>query len=214
MALICPTITATDKQTYLDQLKLTSKLASRIHIDIANLPFAPRELIPIGEVTWPKKPSYDVHLMVNQPLADITLLSHLKPNLVIIHAESSGDHSLMATKLKKNGIKFGVALLAATPPSVVTKYLSLLDHVLIFSGNLGYQGGSIADLSLLDKADWLRSKKTDLEIGWDGGVNERNIYLLAGSGIDVINVGGYIHHAKSPKKAYAKLESALKKLKN
>jgi pentose-5-phosphate-3-epimerase len=44
-----------------------------------------------------------------------------------------------------------------------------------------------------------------LEIGWDGGINDRNISQLVFGGVDVLNVGGYIQNANNPERAYNSL---------
>jgi ribulose-phosphate 3-epimerase len=48
--------------------------------------------------------------------------------------------------------------------------------------------------------------KPELEIGWDGGVNDQNISQLAFAGVDVFNVGGFIQKAENPEKAFNTLE--------
>jgi pentose-5-phosphate-3-epimerase len=60
-------------------------------------------------------------------------------------------------------------------------------------------------MDLLNKAEELKRHRPQLEIGWDGGVNERNISRLAFSGVDVFNVGGYIQNAEDPERAYKAL---------
>jgi len=51
--------------------------------------------------------------------------------------------------------------------------------------------------------------KPRLEIGWDGGVNDKNAKLLAMGGVDVLNAGGYLHGAMAPGTAYATLKAAI-----
>jgi ribulose-phosphate 3-epimerase len=84
----------------------------------------------------------------------------------------------------------------------------LFDHVLLFGGSLGHQGGK-ADLSVIKKVQKLRNDYPDIEIGWDGGVNEENIAEIVNAGVDIVNVGSYLKQAEDPKKAYAKLRSLL-----
>jgi ribulose-phosphate 3-epimerase len=95
-------------------------------------------------------------------------------------------------------------LLPQTTVETITPALDHIDHVLIFSGDLGNFGGH-ANLRLLDKVAELRRHKPELEIGWDGGINEQNISKLVFAGVDVLNVGGYIQNAEEPEKAYSRL---------
>jgi pentose-5-phosphate-3-epimerase len=98
--------------------------------------------------------------------------------------------------------------LQSTAAEVIFSALDHIQHVLIFSGNLGYQGGSHVDFNLLEKVKVLKRHKPELEIGWDGGVNDQNVAELINGGVDVLNVGGYIQKAEDPARAY----SALKRI--
>jgi ribulose-phosphate 3-epimerase len=147
--------------------------------------------------------------MYKQPFVYVENFLALGPQLVIIHAEAEGDFNQFASLLHAHGVEVGVALLATTPTSLIESSLASIDHVLVFSGNLGYYGGQ-ADLNLLSKVQRLKSLKPQLEIGWDGGVNDTNARALADGGVDVLNVGSYISRADNPDEAYATLEEKLK----
>jgi ribulose-phosphate 3-epimerase len=101
-----------------------------------------------------------------------------------------------------------VALLPETKVETIAPALSLIDHVLIFSGKLGHFGGH-ADLKLLNKVKQLKQLKPTLEIGWDGGVSDKNAQALAEGGVDVLNAGGYLHGTQNAAKAYAKLKTLV-----
>lgn len=207
---ICPTITVETREDYERQLNVACSVANRVHIDLADGTITPRQLLSLLEMHWPQELKVDLHIMSNTPakvMASINL--KCKPQLVIIHAEAEGNFYSLASRLKRHDILVGVALLQATDPEIIKPALELIDHVLIFSGNFGYQGGSNANLELLTKAETLKAWKPELEIGWDGGVSDENIQLISNGGVDVINVGGYIQLADNPKEAYAKLTSAL-----
>ena len=203
--IVCPTITAEPKN-YLAKLDIISSFATRIHIDVADGKFAPSHITKVDQITMPPAKKTDIHVMYRRPLPHARTLLSYQPNLVIIHAESEGFFIPFAHIMHKFNIGVGVALLPETSVESIAPALRFIDHVLIFSGNLGHQGGS-ADLSLLGKVQELRSLKPSLEIGWDGGINDRNIQTLINAGVDILNVGGYISEAESPERAYAKLKA-------
>jgi pentose-5-phosphate-3-epimerase len=89
--------------------------------------------------------------------------------------------------------------------------MDAVDHVLIFAGDLGHFGGNPDIDRFVEKIDELQYKYTNVEIGWDGGVNAANVVRLAGLGIDVLNVGGFIQYAKKPAEAYATLKALAEK---
>lgn len=203
MAVICPTVTARDEHTYRTQVERVLGISKRIHIDLADGEFAPKSL-ELNKVWLPKHVSADIHLMYQNPENYVDELIKLEPAMVIVHAEADGKFPEIAKQLHDAGIKVGVAILAHTSVSMIEPSIEHIDHALIFSGKLGHFGG-FADLDLLSKVDELRSLKVDLEIGWDGGINEDNAERLVSNGVDVLNVGGFIQRSSDPSGAYAKL---------
>lgn len=212
MASIVPTITASEPHAYREQMERVEAFAGRIHIDVSDGVLAPRKLLDLDRLWWPGNVLADLHMMYEEPYAHTELIQALHPQLVIVHAEVEGDLYGFAYQMHLHGIEVGVALLPITPVDKIKPLLGSIDHALVFSGNLGYQGGSSADVSLLDKVTELRKLKPTLEIGWDGGVNGQNARQLAEAGVDVLDVGGFIHSAKDAGTAYAKLKEVTKGL--
>lgn len=205
MPIICPAILAANKDEYQRQIEKVVHLAHRIQIDLTDSVFAPHKTVEPDDAWWPAGFLADIHLMFKNPLPAIQKVLPHKPNLIIIHAESEGDFNQVVTMCRASSVKLGVALLAQTPPSAIYTELENIDHVLIFSGDLGSFGGQ-ADLSLLDKVRQLKNKKPQLEIGWDGGINEQNVSELVFGGVDVLDVGSFIQNAEDPARAYHILE--------
>jgi len=207
-ATICPTITTDNAAVYKQQIEQTLTYAHRIHIDLADGMFTRNRLTEIEDVWWPGGVRADLHVMYQNPFDHLETLVALRPQLIIVHAEAEGDFMHFAAAAHHYGIEVGVALLPETPVSAIQPALEVIDHVLIFSGNLGHFGGH-ADLGLLGKVQQLKDLKPRLEIGWDGGVNDKNAKLLAMGGVDVLNAGGYLHGAMAPQTAYATLRAAI-----
>ena len=206
---VCPTVDASTLEDYRAQVERVAPFVTRLHIDVADGSMTPAGLVAPADVWWPGGVRADVHVMYRQPLEHLAALVALGPQLIILHAEAEGDFMGFAALLHKHGIETGVALLPETPVEAVVPGLAVIDHVLIFSGTLGSFGGT-ADLSLLAKANQLKTLKPQLEIGWDGGVNADNAATLASGGIDVLNAGGYIQQAADPAAAYATLKSTIR----
>lgn len=188
---ICPTVTTDDYDVYRQQIEKSAEYAFRVHIDLGDGIFT-RQLTAVEDVWWPAGMQADLHIMFKEPFSHLPAILALKPQLVIVHAEAEGDFMAFAQELHRHGIQAGVSLLQATPVEAIIPALGCIDHVLIFSGDLGHFGG-VADLSLLAKAEQLKQLKPSLELGWDGGANADNARALAEGGIDVINCGGYLH---------------------
>jgi ribulose-phosphate 3-epimerase len=209
MAAICPTVTAFDPHEYRVQMERLELFCERVHIDLMDGIFTPTVSPGLDQVWWPEQLIADIHLMYEDPNAQIPELIRLKPKLVVIHQEAQGDHQAFADQLHAHGIKVGLALLHDTLVEEIQALIPVFDHVLVFSGDLGKHGG-VADMAILQKVSRLREYRPDLEIGWDGGVNDENAAALLAGGVDVLNVGGFIQNATDPAAAYAKLKTISK----
>ncbi len=208
MPIITPTVLAGDAHDFQTQMNRIAGFAQRIQIDLTDGVFAPIPTVALEQIWWPEGISADLHLMFKDPMSQIKDAIAQKPNMIIVHAEADGKFVRIADEIHRHGIKVGVALLPKTSTHVIKPSLDRIDHVLIFSGDLGKFGG-MADLKLLERITQLKEWKHDLEFGWDGGVNDQNAAELAAGGVDVLNVGGFIQRSPDPKGAYEKLTELL-----
>ena len=204
MAVVCPNILADSQELYDQQIQRVAGFAHRLQIDLADGQFAKPKTVAPPAAWWPAAARVDIHLMFGRPLAAAEILVKHSPHLIIAHAEATGSFGELAVACRRVGVKVGVALLPETAVSKIADGLAGIDHVLIFSGSLGSFGGH-ANLSLLDKVKQLKGLKPELEIGWDGGINDQNAAQLILGGVDVLDVGGFIQQADDPAKAFAKL---------
>lgn len=210
MSVISPAILAESADQYKAMVDRLHPFAQRVHIDITDGEFAPSFTVSPAQVWWPESWTADIHAMVARPSEYLETLISLKPHLIVLHSEAQEDILPLLKQIQAAGIKAGVALLRSTVPSTVSDMIEAADHVMIFSGELGHYGGT-ASLMQLEKVRLIRNIRTDVEIGWDGGVNIENAFSLAQGGVDVLNVGGMIATADDPKSAYDTLVSEINK---
>ena len=210
MSVIAPAVLAENPDDYTAKIERIQSFAQRIHIDISDGEFAPTFTINAAQAWWPQEWTADIHAMVARPSEHLETLISLKPHLIIFHAEASENIVPILQHVKKFGIKAGVALLRSTVPSNVSAMIAEADHVMIFSGDLGKYGGT-ANMMQLEKVRLIRAIRTDVEIGWDGGVTVENAYSLAQGGIDVLNVGGTLDKTEDPQTVYATLVNEINK---
>lgn len=209
MALICPTVTAYNEHDFKEQALRLKSFAKRVHIDLMDGQFAPTVSPVLSKIWWPHEYEVDIHLMFQEPMLALDEILRLRPRMVIVHNEAQVHHMHFAGELHKAGILTGLALLQDTPVHYAEQIMHSFDHILIFSGNLGHHGGE-ADLKLLDKVREIKYHHPDVEIGWDGGINDTNARQIAEAGVDVLNVGGFIQKSSDPEHAYATLEEILR----
>ena len=209
MATITPTITTADPHEYRDQMNLIKSYAEGVHIDFSGGVFTPNELLPIEDAWRDDKLITHVHIMCHDALEVIEDVISLEADLVILHIESENVKEALE-RLYENGTRAGLALLAESSVADIEdlEVDGFFEHVLIFGGHLGFQGGS-ADLSQLHKVQEIKEIYPEVEIGWDGGVNDTNAAQIAEAGVDVLNVGGFLKNSKDPQKAYDTLTSLV-----
>ncbi|MDO4526512.1 MAG: hypothetical protein Q4B87_00240 [Candidatus Saccharibacteria bacterium] len=207
---VVPAILAENKLEYRKQIERINNFSRRVHIDVSDGAFAPSTTLDISNVWWPKEWKADMHLMVAEPSKQIDIILKLAPSLCILHAEASEDLTPIYGTLAENGIRTGLAILPSTYPGVVKKYIDIVDHVMIFAGQLGMQG-SPADMMQMEKIAIVRSMKPELEIGWDGGANLSTMRALAHADLDVINVGSALSKAENPTEVYHQLVAEIDK---
>ena len=211
MALISPTITALSDKDFMDDLQKIKMLAPRIHIDLMDGTFAPVKSVSLDRISWPLGNVVDIHLMYQYPADYLKTIEKMSPRMVIVHNEANVHHMHFAAELHKQGILAGLAILQDTPIENAYQIMHSFDQVLIFSGRLGYHGGT-ADLNLLDKVKKVRDHHPEAEIAWDGGINAQNVARLVEGGVDILYVGGFIDNDPNPRDAYDKLNKLVVKI--
>jgi ribulose-phosphate 3-epimerase len=209
-AQIAPAVLAETTDQFKQIMEKIHQLADRVHIDIADGEFAPTFTIGPTEAWWPEGWHADIHAMVARPSEYVDQLIALRADLFFFHAEVLEVLLPTIQKVKAAGMKAGIALQRRTVPSTVAALIQAVDHVMIFSGDLGHYGGT-ASLMQLEKVKLIRAIKPDVEIGWDGGVTLDNAFGLTQGGVEVLNIGGTIEKSADPAATYNALVAEINK---
>lgn len=210
MATIVPTVLTDDPAVFQAQIEEYKTFSRRIQIDASDGTFAPSATIPLNNIQIPEGVNADIHVMSARPSEHLATILALKPSLCIMHAEVDDNLAGLTTELHNAGIKVGLALLKGTFPGKVSDLIVNVDHVMIFAGDLGHQGGNI-DMLQIEKVPLIRAIKPDVEIGWDGGANLSNVRALAHAGIDVLNIGSALSRAADKAAMYQSLVAESEK---
>lgn len=210
MGRIVPAITVETLDEYRAETEKIGGFARRVHVDISDGEFAPTFLLGEASLYWPESWEVDIHAMVARPSEHLAAILQLKPSLVIFHAETQENLVPIFEQLKAAGVRTGIALLRSTVPLTVEALIKSVDHVMVFSGELGKHGGT-ASMMQLEKIRLIRKIKPDVEVGWDGGVNIENAYMLTQGGVDVLNTGGTLANSENPAETYNQLVKEINK---
>ncbi len=208
MATIVPTVLASDPAEYATMLSRAESLSKRVHVDVCDGVFASGKTIGLAQVHVADDTHLDLHLMLKDSGTEMETALSLHPHLIIIHAESEGDLLGLITRIASLGIKTGIAVLPSTPLDAVRPLIEKVDHVLIFTGTLGQNGGQF-QADQLERAAAIRQIKSKIEISVDGGVSDANAAAIVGAGVDVLYAGGFLQNAENPAAAYGSINKTI-----
>lgn len=208
MASVVPTILATSPEEYQQMYDVARSLSVRVHVDVSDGKFTDNATLGIAQVHRDDEAELDLHLMVEDPTSILESALSLKPQLIIFHAESQGDVGACIEHCRELGVKAGVAILPQTSVESARELIVKADHVLIFTGSLGHNGGEF-DLTQLGRVGDVRNLKPSIEISVDGGVNDKVASLIAVEGVDVLYSGGFLQQAEEPKAAFESINGQI-----
>lgn len=185
-------LTAKNRQESINKLNNTN--TDYIHIDIMdnkfvkNYQFPPKELNELLKLST--KP-VDIHLMVEDPEKYINnFVDNKNIETVTIHLEINKNLPSIIKKIKDLGFQAGLAIKPQTKTSELDKYLELIDLVLVMSVEPGFGGQTFIN-NTYQKINEIKSKKQNILIEVDGGINNTNINTIKNTA-DIAVVGSYI----------------------
>ena len=173
---------------------------SYIHLDIMDGKFVNNKSFTVSEIKKfndISKKSFDVHLMVKNPIKYINDLALLNVNTISFHYEAVKNLDEVINLIKNYGIKASIAINPKTDINVLIPYLNMIDIVLVMSVEPGYSGQAFIE-STYNKVEKLKeliinnNSKSLIEV--DGGVNIENAPILKEKGTDIIVSASYIQN--------------------
>lgn len=188
---------------------------SFFQVDVADGKFAPNTTwLPSGGEKLPAEYSYEVHMMVADPVSVGTSFAQMGAKRLIAHVEALQDPesaSRAFREWKMAGVEsVGIAVLLQTSFADVEPYLPHADFVLLMTiARIGVQGIPFEERSIERVAEFARLH-SDRTLAVDGGVSEKNIEALVHAGATRFGVGSAISKAPDPAEAFARLHSRAK----
>lgn len=206
MASVAPTINAATPADYARRIDNVKPFATRLHIDVADGVFIDVRSVGLAQVYDIDGVPFDLHLMMNHPEGQIEDICALGPQLVISHFEAPCDREAFWKALRDVDIKVGLAINVETTIEQVRDLLPHIDHLLVFTGRLGHNGGEFR-ADCLEKIGQARAINPNLEIAVDGGLNQETGRQAIEAGADLLDVGSFIHDAEDPEIAYIAIQA-------
>lgn len=204
-----------------EKMSIVSGIVPMVQVDVVDGVFAPNKTWPYvsrpdpdftrileeesGFPFW-QELDFEVDLMIANP--DIAVFDWIKAGTkrVILHLESSGDISGLIQKIREQlpvrdsflYTEIGVAINPDTADEKLDQFLDKADFVQFMGiAKVGFQGQEF-DTRVLEKIKNLRSRKSDVTISVDGGVNLETAPKLSELGVNRLVVGSAIFGVDDP----------------
>lgn len=205
MLIISPSLLAADFTKLSEEIKKAEQAgASYLHLDVMDGVFVPNISFGIPVIESLRKISkltFDVHLMIIDPIRYIDAFANAGADLITFHYESCDDPLAVIHAIKAKGLRAAISIKPATPAEVLFPLLDEVDMVLVMTVEPGFGGQKLIP-ETITKVRQLRTEANrrglNLDIQVDGGINAENLPLLTEAGANVIVAGSAIFRATDP----------------
>ncbi len=162
----------------------------------------------------PKGMSFELDLMIKNPLETLPVWLRQCPKQVVLHIESfTGDAAINSAieLVRGSGSK---VLLASLNNTVIERLCAFVPHIdgvqCMGIAEIGRQGNHF-DPRALARVRAIHTIYPELSISVDGSVNTDTILLLKAAGANRFVVGSAIFNAADPARAHAELQYLLQR---
>lgn len=195
---IAPSILSADFAKLGEEIKIISKFADYIHIDVMDGHFVPNITIGPKVVKALRAHSelvFDVHLMTYNVDHYIREFAEAGADVITIHMEASTHLDRSLNLIKSLGKKAGVSLVPSTHEDKLDYVMDIADLILVMSVNPGFSGQKFIP-SQLGKIERIKDKiiksNCSIELEVDGGINLITGKQVIDAGADILVAGDYI----------------------
>lgn len=210
MNILAPSILSADFCELGKQIEEIEKAGAQyLHVDVMDGIFVPSISfgMPIVSCVRPRTGMFmDVHMMVTKPERYVEEFIRCGADGVTIHEEACDCVEETLLRIRKLGVKAGLAVNPETPVEKLYPYLDKLDMALIMTVHPGFGGQKYID-ECTDKIRTLRQTITDrgldVKLQIDGGVNLDNLTMNLEAGADVIVAGSAVFKGNIAEKTRA-----------
>ena len=184
-----------------------------IHVDVMDGHFVPPITIgpliagAIADQVHDAGGAIDVHLMIENPGAQIAEFARAGADSITIHAEADPHRHRTLAAIRELGCLAGLAINPGTPALAVSEVAGLADIVLCMTVNPGWGGQAFIEASP-GKVARLRELAPESLIEVDGGIDPATAPTVAAAGASLFVAGSAVFGADDPGAAYRSIADA------
>ena len=202
---VLPSLLGADFGRLADEIRRAeSSGADALHLDIMDAHFVPNLSFGPDVVALAKRVAPDfyrnVHLMMTRPDLYLEKFASAGAQTIQIHVEAECDVAATLERIRALNLRNAIVINPETPVEKLEPYLDMVDEVLVMTVHPGY-GGQKFITECLAKVSHLRSKRPELDIMVDGGVNGETAVMAASAGANMLVAGSYLFGKENMKEA-------------
>lgn len=214
MIKVSPSLLAADFANLTKDIQRIEDHADMLHLDVMDGVFVPNMSFGqcvIESIRKVSELTFDVHLMITNPMRYINDFAKAGADIITIHYESCDNQLEVLKAIRELGIKASISIKPATPAFVLEPLLDYVDMVLIMTVEPGFGGQSFIPETLESVRavkEMAAAKGRDIMIEVDGGINANNIRSAYDAGANVFVAGSSVFRAPDAAEAIASLRKA------
>ena len=178
--------------------ELDGSHADYIHFDVMdgdfvpNLTFGPQFISNIRKYS---NKVFDVHLMINRVEKFLDEYIKSGSDIITFHLEIDENINNLIEKVRKHGVKCGLAIKPKTPCEKIEPYIKLIDQVIIMTVEPGFGGQSFMNdqINKIENiSSYIKSHGLNVDIEIDGGINYETGKLCTDAGANILVAGSFL----------------------
>lgn len=197
---ILPSIASADQLCLRDEMKKI-RGTGLLHIDLEDGNYIPNitfGMKTVRSVCEPGGFEYDVHLLVTDPGRYLDELNQCSVSRIAFHIDAVSYPLELLSRIRKHGMKAGVALNFKQSVREILPFAPHLDYVIIMTSEPD-GNGCLFYPPMLEKVKEAREAlPKSVEVWADGGVSEEHLEELGAIGADAVVMGRAVWGAADP----------------
>jgi len=209
---VVPAILAENFDDFLLKLKQAESFAQYVQIDLMDGIFVPTKSFSPEKINAIHTSlSFEIHLMVQNPVTVLNQINNPGLDKVLFHFESHVEHLHFINQIKEKGLKAGIAIKPETRIEEFNEIAKYVDTLLFLTVDPCCYGHPFKP-EVLEKIAEARKLFPNVTISVDGGVSLDNLKSFIEIGVNYVCVGSRIFLNGTPEKNYKRFMAKLTKL--